>query len=108
MPVTGCLKYNDAKFIRKKFIEHYCYLKSVCRLEGVKNCLRYGGRQGQIRGLLKIADFPKIGGLPKIVDLSKFAGLPKIAHLLKIAASSSHQVYRMDPRSHAQLILCLV
>ena len=41
----------------------------------------YGGRQGQIRSLSKIAGVPKIAGLPKIVDL------PKIAHLLKIAAS---------------------
>ena len=40
MPVTGCLKYNNEKFIREKFIEFYCYLKSVCLLEGVKNCLR--------------------------------------------------------------------
>ena len=39
-PVTGCLKYYNEKFIKEKFIEFYCYLKSVCLLEGVKNCLR--------------------------------------------------------------------
>ena len=38
-PATGCLKNNNEKFIREKFIEFYCYLKSVCLLEDVKNCL---------------------------------------------------------------------
>ena len=32
--------YVKHTVIRKKFIEFYCHLKSVCLLEGVKNCLQ--------------------------------------------------------------------
>ena len=38
--VVTFLHENNEKFIRDEFIEFYCYLKSVCLLEGVKNCLR--------------------------------------------------------------------